>query len=994
MVDVKAADEEVNEVLDTELVQSTFSDPNTTMFSVNSTSNSVWDGCSTVNTLGHPTTGATTPRSLVDNYLDPIRKGRSESSIVRPGALGRDVADDRLSLSGEAMGRDHHAEPQQAVESMALILHPDHHSQFESRPSSPQDLSAQFHAPDSGTTHDQSMRSDYDREYFESSVNTDLPGPQADRNTASRKGKQRIQNEATYEKLTGNDAVHEDNHNSSSLSHSAAILGQPKEEPISTSRSGAIERGSSSQAYTAETQQQKQNSTHGNNNGVSSTHNGVHSDHNHRSHGQNNKYQDYKPQRRASPRRSPGWPIRVLGTKSRDKRSPSSAHTSSTTNTIPQDQTRMRILTTIMKNKRTRARPDYADPCLAYLIDNGSYTQIPTDMNAPHKKILSKTDNTDELCKKYCRLSKQNAAAVEEILGLNRLGIDWTLKSIQSGRKNRLSVASRDRVLIVVITADRARIPSAESLTDLYEGISSANQSQPLAGNSSNVDEIIQLQNTRSQVTKTRPLRYTAYTVTILDANIPAPNGGRHESICQKEHFSQATIETRVMTLNRDYSVLESKLSLSLPEAIEVDKVIERVQRDEPREGLIWTVAQLEIDTSHARHSYARIAIYLKEYSLDDADDASEDIVTRSRRPSPLRGILDGRQGKTDARPRVTFRNVSPPDSRRPYLQAYDATERVNRDTQTRNSRNDSSSPVPVRRSMRERSTRDSVFEQPESNRDMREKDRASTVHHYNDNRRRDTYDDESIYRKDAAMGSRIAEDCENFAQRKSMHIINHRTPYRSPPSVAPHLPSVINSHIYSDRDDEEDYAYPSARLASRARSAYSQVPNLDPGLPMRRDDNYYPDYYDTRPFNTQAVVPDEGAEIVQKLLNNWTPAGAEEKEKKRKEKTGDVQDDDGRAGRDMSDDSLDSDIDDDDDWDPYGGARLDATRPGNARSSSFYGSLRTAPTYVPPVDYYRHERARQHSLATDYAATSARERAMREMEELSLERRRETGVR
>lgn len=86
-------------------------------------------------------------------------------------------------------------------------------------------------------------------------------------------------------------------------------------------------------------------------------------------------------------------------------------------------------------------------------------------------------------------------------------------------------------------------------------------------------------------------------------------------------------------------------------------------------------------------------------------------------------------------------------------------------------------------------------------------------------------------------------------------------------------------------------------------------------------------------------MEPEDGAQIVQKLLKNWTPAGEEEKEKEkeRKEKEGKNKDEtmDGRL--DVSDDSLDSDADDD--WDPYGGVKLDSTtRPLPARASSIYG--------------------------------------------------------
>lgn len=62
--------------------------------------------------------------------------------------------------------------------------------------------------------------------------------------------------------------------------------------------------------------------------------------------------------------------------------------------------------------------------------------------------------------------------------------------------------------------------------------------------------------------------------------------------------------------------------------------------------------------------------------------------------------------------------------------------------------------------------------------------------------------------------------------------------------------------------------------------------------------------------FYEQDMDPADGEELVQRLLRRWTPAGAEEKEKKREQKLDSILDDGRETGEESSDDILESDED------------------------------------------------------------------------------------
>lgn len=92
----------------------------------------------------------------------------------------------------------------------------------------------------------------------------------------------------------------------------------------------------------------------------------------------------------------------------------------------------------------------------------------------------------------------------------------------------------------------------------------------------------------------------------------------------------------------------------------------------------------------------------------------------------------------------------------------------------------------------------------------------------------------------------------------------------------------------YGEPSHHSSSGYPAGLSAPPSQYAPSQyaasqyAPSSAPAFPLRRVQLPYPEYYDGRSFNPRAPIePDEldgDADIVQKLLMDWTPAGEEQK--------------------------------------------------------------------------------------------------------------------
>lgn len=643
-----------------------------------------------------------------------------------------------------------------------------------------------------------------------------------------------------------------------------------------------------------------------------------------------------------------------------------------------------------LKRLFTRNLEAYSEGFItAFVIKGGEYHQIPYNGDFGADKLRLRREKLNHMWKDFAFLSKEEMCALMEIVEDTKEHSKGIVE-LKRLKKAKFQFWSTSKQVLVAI------VKNVEANQDSKTGdTASSQESKP------------------KDVRTTEELNhdyffYAAYTIQVPDPHNPVPGSADMKSTYRREAFSESKIKHRIRSLNAAGSdCMKKKLGLLISQNEEIEKLLKEMAQKEQHVGYVWTLAQLDCHDG-ASQGLRSITVYLKRLSLQPKTD----VEGKSGETSlPILENVPSKAGSSTARSTVTFQD-QPGSSRRaglnqqrdragervqpqslggegsrdsrynavfgpsqeraregqPYVRSFDygnysqaGRRQSNFPTQPYSAgrpdpfsqpgvpeapyidRNPSASrptppPPPIQRP--------STVIRPENFEYTRVGEQTG-LPGYRQIVRQPPREPNSGRHPPSRLALPYTSDTSTRRSYGGYYDDEHNTSiYTDPPREMIRYPGqpepVIINKIYNDYNEDEHshFGGPRSHYSGVSRDAVPQRPRMP-----------YPDYYDSKSFNPfdLSAAEEGGKDIVQKLLQDWTPAG--EKEKKETKGKGKEKEDDGSSDEEAKKEKKEEeeieeeDSDSDEDWD-YGGVRLDdTTRSMHGRGIPQMGPIRGKPS-------------------------------------------------